>query len=368
MCEVGALGLPSSVAYHIASRGARGATLRQALPIAGVQLAVLWLAHICVTIWLFRNDPAMWHPALVGLLTIPITGILQYSLAVHQGERRFGVFNTLRVLPVLAYSSVLVCVYVGGVATLTTVAVAWSTGYFIAAVFGLVSLLRTRVRDAADARVDKVVLLRYGLKGFLGNNSLLQTFRLDQAYVAFALTPTELGHYVVALSLTNLPLLIGGSIGAVSFPDIAASSGAEARAHLWRSARLVGVLGGIVTVVLFYATPTLIGVFFGAAFLSSVPVARVLLLSGFLQACRRVLSDGFRGAGLPQTSSYAEVAGWVVLCGAAMLLGPYRLIGVAWALAVSSAASCAWLLTAATALSTSNEVAMDLQPLTQDES
>src|SRR5262249_14108691 len=70
------------------------------------------------------------------------------------------------------------------------------------------------------------------------------------------------------------------------------------------------------------------------------PIARVLLIAAFIQACRRVLADALRGAGAPRLTSIAELVGWTALGLALIILGQrYGLSGVCWALVVGASVS-----------------------------
>jgi O-antigen/teichoic acid export membrane protein len=261
ICEIGALGIPGAVAYYIARTGSRQATLRNVTPIVIAQVMLLWMLHVGIGFWLFANDPHRWPAAAATMFTVPVALTLQYSLALLQGERRFGAFNLIRILPVAAYSALLAAVWMGGGANIITVTACWAFAYLAAAILAFRLIVKTRALpnaigySANQNAVSSKRLLAFGLKGLFGANSLIQAFRLDQAYIAFAMTPTELGHYVVALSITNLPLLIGASIGVIAFPMIASGPKPAFAKQLLRAIVVVGVCGGSVTLVLLLTAP-----------------------------------------------------------------------------------------------------------------
>jgi O-antigen/teichoic acid export membrane protein len=350
ICEIGALGVPGAVAYYVAKTGSREAALEHLTPIVATQVMLLWTLHVALCFWLFTKDPQLWHAAVATMLTIPVALSLQYSLAVLQGEHRFSSFNLIRILPVAGYSTIIATIWMWGGAHLVAVTVSWASAYLVAAVVAFRLLIKSRrilptVSGKATICINVSIthLLSFGLRGLFGSNSLIQAFRLDQAYIAFVMTPTELGHYVVALSITNLPLLIGASIGVIAFPMIASGPKVAIAKQLFRAVAVVGVCGGGVTLVLFLTAPILIGTFFGDAFITSIPVARILLISGFFQACRRVLADSLRGAGLPEMSSWSELVGLSSLAAAVAFIPGHDLIKLGWALTASSASSLVFL-------------------------
>jgi O-antigen/teichoic acid export membrane protein len=184
-------------------------------------------------------------------------------------------------------------------------------------------------------------IARFGLKGFLGSVSPLETFRLDQAVVGLFLSPAALGLYVVGLAFTNLPRFVAQSIGAVAYPTIAhRADPASARRSMWRFFWLTAALCGVTVLVLELAVGTLLPFFFGDAFRDAIPIARILLLAGLFLALRRILSDVARGVGRAGLGTVGEVASWIFLLPSlAILAARHEVEGVAAALAISSGLS-----------------------------
>jgi O-antigen/teichoic acid export membrane protein len=97
--------------------------------------------------------------------------------------------------------------------------------------------------------------------------------------------------------------------------------------------------------LLMLLAPQLLAFFFGSRFLVCAPIARVLLIAAFLQACRRVLADALRGAGAPRFTSIAELVGWFALGLVLIAFGQrYGLAGVCWALVVGAGVSLTTLV------------------------
>jgi O-antigen/teichoic acid export membrane protein len=346
ICEIGGLGMPAAVAYYVASRGDRQSILRTAAPVFAAQIVLLLAFQLVVGTFLFRGNAVLASTSAPMLLAVPILLTLQYSLAIHQGELRFGSYNLIRVLPVLLNSSLLVTLWLIGFRTLHVVVAAWLVGYAIAAGIAVGTVVLS-VACATDGptNVRRFDLMKYGASGLLGANSLVQTLRMDQAYIGFALAPIDLGYYVVAVSITNLPLLVGVSLGGVILPRIARLGRENQRAAVLRSLAVAALWAAPPTVLLMLLAPQLLSFFFGSRFLVCAPIARVLLIAAFFQACRRVLADALRGAGAPRFTSIAELVGWTALGLVLIVLGKrYGLAGVCWALVVGAGVSLTTLV------------------------
>jgi O-antigen/teichoic acid export membrane protein len=340
-CELGGLGVPAALAYHIArGRGTRDGWCMRAAFLACAQISVWTSAHWLVLSFLLKPDDPLWTAAR---FTIPVTAaalVSQYCLAVHQGERRLTVFNFVRLMPSLSYASLL-CLSVATMSLgLKQVSAIWCGAYLVSAGVAIASVVATAQR-ISGVRADSpscAALLSFGIRGVLGVSSPLQSLRVDQAFIGLTMPAAALGQYVVALSVTNLPGLVASSIGAVAFPTIAATGNSrQQRDQVWVFLRKALIACGALTAALLATTPFLIPTFFGPQFADAVPIARILLFGALFQSVRRVLADSLRGAGLPEWSTYAELVAWLVLAVTAMAFThSMGVAGLALALTVSS--------------------------------
>ncbi len=102
-------------------------------------------------------------------------------------------------------------------------------------------------------------LLVYGIKSHLSNISLSLNERLDQLLISALLVSTQLGLYVVAVTMATPVVMIGISIATVAFPAIAgAESSTEIKSQfsrytrftLWVSITAAGALSILCTPLL----------------------------------------------------------------------------------------------------------------------
>ena len=157
------------------------------------------------------------------------------------------------------------------------------------------------------------------------------------------LTPVSLGIYTAALAFTNMPRFISTSVGMVAYPHVAEQTDhAVARQKLWRFFLATVVACVAIVVTLEILAGWMVPFFFGEEFRDSIPLVRILLISSFFVACRRILADGARGLGFPGLGTAAEVSSLVVLAPAMAVYVPmWGVEGVAAALVMAAVASFA---------------------------
>ncbi|MBA3421978.1 MAG: oligosaccharide flippase family protein [Thermoleophilaceae bacterium] len=353
--QLGGLGLPISASYFVAREpgGARaiahslaGAYLVQALCVVGVHLVAVSL--------LTRDDPeTVWSAGLITLAIGPAWLAHQYGLGLLQGQQRFRPFNLLRLIPVGAYAAGILLLFVVGAGNLILAAVAYSVAWVAAGSVTITIALVGMRHDETALSPSRREVLRFGLRGLLGSAAPSETFRLDQAVVGLFLSPAALGLYVVGLAFTNLPRFIGQSVGMVAYPRVSSSADSvKARHAVWRFVALAGVLALLVVGVLEILAGWLIPFFFGEEFTPAVPLVRILLIAAAFGSLRWALADAVRGVGLPALGSVAELASWLTLPLALVVLVPLLGVqGVAFAMVLSAIASVAMLVVGFVAVS-----------------
>lgn len=356
LAQLGSLGVPSAVTYFIAEgRVAPHRMMRRVGGLAGIQAAGLLCVHALV-LWIVLRDRAS-DVQVAGVITlaVPPAGVAhQYGLAMLQGGQRFGAYNALRFAPILFYSLGLAVVFGIGSASLVDVTAVWAGATTICCLITLAVAWRVTRHGPSDQGPEAPTTreaVGFGARALLGTFSGFEQLQLDQAVAGALLSTHALGLYAVAIAFSNLPRLIGTSIGIVAFPAIAGAVGAARIRQLWRHVAIAAVACGSVVLALEAMLPTLVLFFFGREFEAATGVAQLLLVAGLLQALRRVLSDGMRGAGYPTIGTVAEVVAWVVfLPAAAVLSAAHGLEGLAVGVLLGSGASLAMIVAGAVVL------------------
>lgn len=329
------LGVPAAFGFRIArnrDKSAGGIGI-----VAGLirwQIATATLIYAALVYAVFRSSADL---MFVGLLTVPAVVsslLLQYTLSLFQSLQIFRLFNLIRILPPLLYSTAIAGLYLQGVRTLAPVAVAWVATTLLVAI--AVTLFVSRRYGGAGETGQQGRLVRSGLRMFAGAASPVENYRLDQIAIGLLATPTVLGLYVVGAAFSGLPRLIAQGVAVVVFPRAARHSGEHRRRYAWRAALLGGSVVAATALALEPLVSRLVPALFGTDFVDAVPAAQVLLLGSVAFGVRRILSDASRGAGHTSSGSIAEGATFAILVALIAVLAPYGATGVA--VAVSAAA------------------------------
>ena len=343
LSQLGGLGVPLAITYHTARDRSAAAGIWAALrPVLLLQCGLIAGIH-CLVLWLLvHNDPQyVIDAAMLTVVLVPAALAQEYGLAFLQGRSRFLAFNVLRTLPAAVYAVGVIALLVTDTDSLWDVTLAWTlamTGLGLTTfLIGLRGLGRPTGAPVPPVRS----MVAFGAKGLLGANSPIEYYRLDQAVVGLLLTPVSLGIYTAALAFTNMPRFISTSVGMVAYPHVAEQTDhAVARRKLWRFFLATVLACVAIVVTLEIVAGWMVPFFFGEEFRDSIPLVRILLISSFFVACRRILADGARGLGFPGLGTAAEVSSLVVLVPAMAVYVPmWGVEGVAAALVVAAVAS-----------------------------
>ena len=186
-------------------------------------------------------------------------------------------------------------------------------------------------RDESSGEAGLRALSRYGLQVWLGGISSVLLYRLDQTLLVPLSDSHQLGLYVVAVAIGEIPPIISLSVRNVTFADESTESVVERLAQASRLATLSCVIAGL---MLSLAAPWGVPFVFGGEFSGAVPVVWILLLSAVVGAPGIVAGAGLAGRGLPQLRSLALALSCVVNALLILMFVPaLGATGAAWATA-----------------------------------
>jgi len=346
------LGIQSSITFEIARQpSAMKAILKSlSLPLA-LQVSVGTLFQLVAMLYFLPLDSMSHHWAIyASLLMTPAMAIQQYLLSAIQGMKVFRPLNICRLLPSLLYAlGTLILAFSGysGLADFTSI---WVLANLLSTAITAISLYQVAAKTdqySSQSLPSRRTMFSFGLRGFIGSASPIETFRVDQVVAGAYLSPTALGIYVSSLAFTNLPRFIAQSIGMVAYPYIAGQSHNQQRARrlMWQFFFVTMTLTLAVAFVLIMLSDYLVPFVFGEGFRSAVRPTQILLVGSVLFSARRIIAEGLRGRGYPTANTVAEGISWLVMLTALPLLVPrWNLNGLALGLVLSAAVSFIMLL------------------------
>lgn len=348
--QVLALGLPTAVAYVTSASDISALQVVRLLAKTWAGLCLVAASVVATVVFLVsRSDPSSssWQAALLAAILVVSNMCFALMFGCLQGERRFASTNWLLIvnasLPAIVLFVLLLLVHH------TSVSVVFSTlvlANVAASTLGACFVIARPMGVSVRIEVTVQSLLRYGLAALPAANAPLETLSLDQAAVGAILPRQQLGLYAVASAFDNLPTILIYAYGTVALTRVAAEADLTARRRLIRRTAVGAVLIAAAASIFAEAiVGWLLPLAFGSSFAPAVPVARVLIVAGFLLSCRRILVVFLQAAGRPGRTAIGELLALVTLAGAAAILVPLiGLMGAAFALILAASVADAYLL------------------------
>jgi O-antigen/teichoic acid export membrane protein len=166
----------------------------------------------------------------------------------------------------------------------------------------------------ATARV-----LSYGSRIWIGSLSGVLLARLDQAIMTPLSGTYQLGLYAVAVSVSDVALILNSAVRDVTFASDASTRDDE---RLVASARISGLMSLAIGLLLAACLPLGLPLLFGADFSPAVPAAFILLAAVVLVIPGSIAGAGLSARGRPGMRSLSLLVACVLNVGALFLLVP----------------------------------------------
>lgn len=344
LAELGALGLYDALLYRSATAAAPARRIFATMLWLGLalSLALVGVGAIAIPLAL-TSDPEWLQDIAFAYMCafLPVYFAALYIGAMFQGHLDMVTWNIVRVMVPLGYLLAILAMWVDGRAEVGGFAAAYIIGHILCIVIGLALLAKRGwlgiVPDLSLARG----LLTYGIKVHVGDVMGALRQRLDQALVALLLPNADLGHYVVALTVANGPLILVFTIANVAFPKISQQTTHDGKLVVFgRYLRVCVGLSIVAALSLGVLSYWLVPLLFGEPFRPSVPIAQVLMLGMVPYAARAMLGDALKAWDRSLAIGRAEIVGLVTAVVAlAILLPAFGIIGAAWSLVATHVAT-----------------------------
>ncbi|MDJ0349993.1 oligosaccharide flippase family protein [Cryobacterium sp. PH29-G1] len=314
-------GVPEAVTWAIARNPAlaRNASNRGMLILVVAGLLAMG-AVVLSAAWLSGGDPTVQQLILVACLAIVPNLLVGVFRGVASATQSWRLVALERIVTSSLRLAVLIPFWLTGTLTplVATIAVAAMpvTGLFV--YIGRMRTLDPRAFDVPrEARTAG--LLSYGVRIWVGSLSGILLSRLDQVLMTPFAGTYQLGLYVVAVSVSELPLIINQAVRDVTFVTDAADS---VDARLASSARISTLLSGLAALFLGISMLWWLPFLFGEDFRPALPVAAVLLGAVVLGTPGSIGGSGLSARGRPGLRSMSLLIACLVNIAMLILLAP----------------------------------------------
>lgn len=328
--------------------------LRMVLTTA-IGVSVLSVAGTVGAIYLAIEPSPLRQLALAFCAYIPAHQVFTLCVSAHMGRGDFGSYNRSRVIYYYSYLVLILIAIVFGQASVPAFALAYGIATFLGAVASA-TMFHRRSRELAAATPDSTVAMGsetpslerpplIGLKGLAALNlpfvvpAVLYAFaaKLDQMILSLWLDTTMLGIFVVYVSYVGLIGPVANAVNATIFHR-SLSEGDDSK-DISTMIRLASLVYLGLLLVLGLMASSLVRVFYGPSFATQLGAAYILLVSSFFLFSSQVLNEHLKGK---RSTMQDVVSNAAYLCamaaGAAVLVGPMKLEGLAIAVSIANLA------------------------------
>ncbi len=263
--------------------------------------------------WLSGGDPYIAQLIMIASLAIVPNLLVGVLRGIASGLHRWRWVANERIISSLLRLLSLIPFWLSGNLTPLTATVLLAVMPLFGAL-AYIPLARARksavhtegaTRESATYRA----MTSYGLRMWVGSISGRLLARLDQTLLTPLSSSSQLGLYVVAVSIGELPLIINSAVRDVTFAADARKSVDE---RLGASARISGVACAVAGILIGATMTWWVPVMFGAGFAAAIPSAAIILLSVVISTPGSIAGAGLSARGRPGLRSVALVIACVV--------------------------------------------------------
>ncbi|MET4589354.1 hypothetical protein [Arthrobacter sp. 754] len=237
----------------------------------------------------------------------------------------------------VVYALALTGILLFSVVTFEGVIWAWFGSNLIALGLGLF-LIRGGGATADPPKIrmrSPAAIRRRGLRGLFSLHSPLESFRIDQLAVVAMSASTGLGLYTAALSLANLPKLLGQTLGTL----VAVALSSRRRLRVLLAAALAPILAGVAMAAL---SGVAVDFLYGPEFRAAASLSFWLCLAGGFMGARKIVNEALRFHKRDGAASVSEIAASILFL--VLVVSTYGFLGlngIAMALCAAAFSSCA---------------------------
>lgn len=280
--EFGIVGLSDALLYRAATAAVKPRELFAAMAALTIVFSLLLIvAGVVIEPYIFAGrDAYLLRLSLIFLIAYVPTNLGSLFVAsMFQGYLDMTTWNLLRGVVAIGYLAFIGVAVAVGQATVEGFASAYILSTAAAMGLGLVLLARRGwIGWRPDWPTVKGIVI-YGAKVHVGEmlNSARQ--KIDQALVALWLPHSDLGLYVVALTVANGPLILAQTLANLAFPKVSQQADVAGKTLVFgRYFRFTIAITVATAVILLVLNPWLVPLLFGRPFTPAALIANIMLV------------------------------------------------------------------------------------------
>ncbi len=314
------IGLPEAVTYFVAGdrRRTRKLAKRGALLIL-LPASVATVLLMLVSSWVSDGNPTVRRFIIFSAALVIPSLLLCIIRAVAAAHNRWTAITVERLIGAITKLVPLTVLYLIGQLNLRTAVIVILAG-FLTGALAYIPLLASRKPDPPPADVTNMELLRFGSGIWIGSISGILLMRIDQVLLSPLSGAFELGLYAVAVSVSELPLVVNTAIRETSFTHLS-DRGVRPR-EIGDLSRVSTIIVTALCLPVAALSPVLIPMVFGKEFSGALPAVFTLLVAVSLGNPGSLAGVGLSSSGFPHLRSSALVAACCVNIVLVLLLTP----------------------------------------------
>jgi O-antigen/teichoic acid export membrane protein len=341
------LGLPSALVYNLKRYPESKSKLFSAALFLGTILGfvAMLVGVLFIPSWLFNYSIDVIRDAQLMMLATPFELLGVIFMAALESEGKFRIANQFRNFSPLATLGLLGGMAITQTLTPLTSGLAYVLPSFPISVWIFIYLGKLLNPQWRELNISCRKLLSYGVRSYGIDLLGTLTGQVDQVLVIGLLSPSSMGMYAVALSLSRMLNVFQTSIVTVLFPRIAATPLAEVVRLTGQVTRVNLFLTTLVGIILMALGPIVLQVLYGSEFMEAVAVSRILIIEVILAGTTMILAQAFMALGRPGMVTILQGVGLGLSLPLMLILIPrYGLVGAGLSLLGSTTARLIFIL------------------------
>jgi O-antigen/teichoic acid export membrane protein len=340
-------GLPSALVYNLKRYPESKSKLFSASLFLATILGfvAMMVGVVFIPFWLSNYSIYVIRDAQWMMLATPLVLLGVIFTAALESEGKFGIANQSRNFLPLATLGLLGGMAITQTLTPLTSGLAYVLPSLPISVWIFMYLWQLLKPQWKELNISCRQLLSYGVRSY--GIDLLGTLagQLDQVLVIGLLSPSSMGMYAVALSLSRMLNVFQASIVTVLFPKIAAMPLVEVVSLTGQVTRLNLFLTLLIGIILMALGPIVLQVLYGSEFMEAVAVFRILIIEVILAGTTMILAQAFMALGRPGMVTILQGVGLGLSLPLMLILIPrYGLVGAGLSLLGSTTARLIFIL------------------------